>query len=312
MEQELMTLKATLTRALAQLSGPLKTELSQSLHMYGMNQLPHKQLSELAAETVDLLHSIEQLLTPAPLTVADHFLGYVDTKCLCAVVQLGIPDELQKGGKTISELSLSCNAHQDRLRQVMRVLSNKGIFSWDPTTQTYSNNATAELLTREHWTQWRNWVDLFGTEFYDIARGIPESLSSTQGADETSYINYIKPLILAQELAISHVIAVIDTREEWFYRVHPERYVPALRDQDPDTHEKVTVFESTACLEYLALRFDPEGTWTGRTVAERGVVLSWTAYQTAGLGPTAKYWLYFLRGYPSRAEPVRLHRVIAK
>lgn len=103
-------------------------------------------------------------------------------------------------------------------------------------------------------------------------------------ADETSYINYIKPLILARELAIPYVIAVIDTREEWFYRVHPERYVPALRDQDPDTHEEVTVFEGTACLEYLASRFDPEGTWTGKTAAEKGVVFSWTAYQTAGLG----------------------------
>lgn len=75
MEQELKTLKATLAGALGQLSGPLKTELSQSLHTYGKNQLPHKPLSELAAETVDLLHSIEQLLTPAPLIVADHFLG---------------------------------------------------------------------------------------------------------------------------------------------------------------------------------------------------------------------------------------------
>ncbi|RVX72056.1 hypothetical protein B0A52_04654 [Exophiala mesophila] len=181
MEQELTTLKATLADAFNQFAGPLKSELSHSLHTYEKDHLPHKQLSELAAEAVDLLHSIEQLLTPPPLIVADHFLGYVDTKCLCAVVQLGIPDELQKGGKTICELSRSCNAHEHRLKQVMRVLSNKGIFSWDATTQVYRNNATSELLTRDHWTQWRNWVDLYGTEFYDIARGIPASLCLTPG-----------------------------------------------------------------------------------------------------------------------------------
>lgn len=75
MEQELTTLKATLANTFNQFSGPLMTELSQSLHTDEKNQLPHQQLSELAAETVDLLHSIEQLLTPPPLIVADHFLG---------------------------------------------------------------------------------------------------------------------------------------------------------------------------------------------------------------------------------------------
>ncbi len=103
-------------------------------------------------------------------------------------------------------------------------------------------------------------------------------------ADQTSYINYIKPLILAQELDIPHVISVIDTQHEWFYRVHPERMVPALKDRDPETGEDITVFEGTACLQYLAEQWDTEEFWRGRTAAEKGAILSWTAYQTAGLG----------------------------
>jgi glutathione S-transferase len=91
-------------------------------------------------------------------------------------------------------------------------------------------------------------------------------------------------LILAEELQFPHVISVIDTKEEWYYKVHPERYVPALKDQDPVTKQEVFVFESTACLQYLAERFDTEGYWAGRNVWERAQVLSWTAYQTAGLG----------------------------
>lgn len=103
-------------------------------------------------------------------------------------------------------------------------------------------------------------------------------------ADQTSYINYIKPLILAEELQFPHVISVIDTKDEWYYKIHPERYVPALRDKDPETNEDITVFESTACLQYLVDRFDDDGIWCGRTLAEKAAVLSWTAYQTAGLG----------------------------
>ncbi|KAL6808072.1 glutathione S-transferase [Trichoderma camerunense] len=131
-------------------------------------------------------------------------------------------------------------------------------------------------------------------------------------ADETSYINYIKPLILAQELNIPHVISLIDTTSQWAYQIHPERMVPALKDLDSQTGEQINVFEGTACLQYLADRFDADGVWSGSTAAERAAVMTWTAYQTAGIGPTAKYWLYFMRGYPTRQDPVQLPRTIAK
>ncbi|KAI0126666.1 glutathione S-transferase [Xylariales sp. AK1849] len=131
-------------------------------------------------------------------------------------------------------------------------------------------------------------------------------------ADETSYINYIKPLILAEELKLPHCLAVIDTKTQWAYQIHPERMVPALKDQDPETGETLRVFEGTACLYYLTDRFDKGGEWTGRTAYERGNVHAWTAYQTAGIGATAKYWLYFLRGYPSRSNPIQLPRTIKK
>lgn len=131
-------------------------------------------------------------------------------------------------------------------------------------------------------------------------------------ADQTNYINYIKPLILAEELQFPHVLSVIDTRDEAYYRVHPERYVPALKDEDPETKREVIVFESTACLQYLADRFDADGAWAGRSPWEKAAVLSWTAYQTAGLGATAKYWLYFLKGYPNRQNPESLPKTVAK
>ena len=44
------------------------------------------------------------------------------------------------------------------------------------------------------------------------------------------------------------------------------------------------MFEGTACIQYLAGRFDRDGTWGGRTEWERGAVLSWMSYQTADLG----------------------------
>lgn len=131
-------------------------------------------------------------------------------------------------------------------------------------------------------------------------------------ANQTSYINYIKPLILLEELKISHVVSVVDTTEEWYSEIHPERYVPSLKDKDPQTGQTVIVFESTACLQYLADRFDSSGLWRGSTASERAAILSWTSYETAGLGATAKYWLYFLKGYPTRQNPEPLPKTVAK
>ncbi|KAI1394565.1 glutathione S-transferase [Hypoxylon fuscum] len=131
-------------------------------------------------------------------------------------------------------------------------------------------------------------------------------------ADHTNYINYMKPLILAEELHLDYIISIIDTKAQWYYQVHPERYVPALKDSCPESKKEFHVFESTACLQYLSDRYDPTGLWTGKNAAEKAAVLSWTAYQTAGLGATAKYWLYFLKGYPNRQNPESLPKTVEK
>ncbi|KAL2842716.1 pyridoxal phosphate-dependent transferase [Aspergillus pseudoustus] len=430
MDATLSILSAALKVASAQLQGPLNAERLAALHNHSEGKLPDVALGELAGKTIDLLHQIEQLLEPSSLVLADHFLGYLNSKCLCAAVEFHIPDLLANGPRTLAELAQLSGAREDRLRQVLRVLHNNGIFTCSADKETYRNNPTSEMLKTDHWTQWHNWVDLYGNEFYDMARGIPASLRQgtvrtpaqinfdtdenmfdyftrqgwlprlhrtlgggataqapgiladypweefgdktfldigggegalialilrqhpgMQGAlldtpeviehaqslfksgngrlsryadltmmvsadgqerteaqwrslagrtrweirqvrklrgawpsDQTSYINYIKPLIFARELKIPHLLSVIDTKEEWFYRIHPERMVPSLKDQDPENKQEVIVFESTACLQYLADRFDVEGSWTGRNATETGAVLSWTAYQTAALG----------------------------
>lgn len=102
-------------------------------------------------------------------------IGYVDSKCLCAAVELNIADLLNGEPQTLAKLAESSNARADRLRQIMRILHNNGIFSYDVASDTYSNNSTSVMLLRDHWTQWHNWVDLYGNEFYNMARGIPAS-----------------------------------------------------------------------------------------------------------------------------------------
>lgn len=89
----------------------------------------------------------------------------------------------------MSQLAQLSGARADRLGQVLRLLRNNGIFQYHTENATYSNNPTSSMLRSDHWTQWHNWVDLYGNEFYDMARGIPASLK--QGTTRTpAQINF--------------------------------------------------------------------------------------------------------------------------
>lgn len=91
-------------------------------------------------------------------------------------MELGIADILAKGPRSLTDLAAESKAQPIRLGQVLRPLYNNGIFNFDEETGLYSNNHTSTLLQSGHWTQWHNWVELYGNEFYDIARGIPASV----------------------------------------------------------------------------------------------------------------------------------------
>ena len=172
----LQSLEVSLRSAL----GALETEavanaLNTALH--NDTALPHKALGQCAARITDLMGNIGKHLEPADTVLADHFLGgYMATKCLVAAVELGIPDLLAAGPLPLDQLAEAANANPDRLRQVLQTLAANNIFNWDPQTDTVANNRVSTRLQKDHWMRWCFWVDLYGNEMYDAARGIPEAV----------------------------------------------------------------------------------------------------------------------------------------
>lgn len=100
-----------------------------------------------------------------------------------------MPDALKAGPATLDELATTTNSHSDRLGQVLRILCHHGIFTCDEDTGKYSNSAASALLCSDHWTQWHNWVTLYGNQFYDISRGIPGAIkkNATRTAAQINY-----------------------------------------------------------------------------------------------------------------------------
>lgn len=221
-ESTLESLRGTLATLVRTLKEPaIQAELAATLH--DPNTLPDKELGSLAGDVVDLLDEAKQMLQPDQLVLADHFMGwsishedggascekkinldtwsadtlffppgyYLSSKSLVAAVELKVPDILSAHGKamTVAELAEAAAAREDRLRPVLRLLHNNGIFAYDAARDAYANNSRSELLRRDHWTQWHTWVELYATEFYDMARGIPASLRA-DAARTAAQINY--------------------------------------------------------------------------------------------------------------------------
>lgn len=106
-----------------------------------------------------------------------------------AAIERGVADILALGPATLKQLSQASKTRPDRLRQILRALYNNGIFEYDEVTGLYRNNDVSTMLCTDHPTQWRNWVVLYGNQFYDIARGIPQC--TMQGEDRSAaQINY--------------------------------------------------------------------------------------------------------------------------
>lgn len=104
--------------------------------------------------------------------------------------------------------------------------------------------------------------------------------------------------MMIEALSIPHSIHIIEStsKETWFHAVNPFKMVPAMEDCDVYTladgsKTRLNVFDSSACLTYLADKYDTEGLYRGRDLYERTVVMNWLMSYTAGLGATGKWWL---------------------
>jgi glutathione S-transferase len=122
-------------------------------------------------------------------------------------------------------------------------------------------------------------------------------------ATKTSGPNVAKILILMDLLHIPYDYKVITSPSEsdWFGDINPYKMVPAVTTTTTTSAEEesvilkdgsqegkkgglLNVFESSACLAFLADKYDSEGLYKGKSLSERARVSSWLMAYTAGLG----------------------------
>src|SRR5271166_5439369 len=128
----------------------------------------------------------------------------------------------------------------------------------------------------------------------------------------TSGPNGRKVAIMLEELGlpyrlIQHNIGKGDLLTEEFRKLNPNGRVPVLVDDEPigGGTDPITVWESAACLQYLA---EKTGRFLPIDAKRRYATLRWLAWQIASLGPSHGQAAHFTRYAPEPIDPYARQR----
>jgi GST-like protein len=127
----------------------------------------------------------------------------------------------------------------------------------------------------------------------------------------TSGPNGRKVAILLEELALPYRMMAYDIGggdllTEDFRRLNPNGRVPVLEDDEPiGGGEPLVVWESAACLQYLA---EKTGRFLPAEPRKRYAALQWLAWQIASLGPAHGQAAHFTRYAPEPIDPYARQR----
>jgi len=106
--------------------------------------------------------------------------GYILTRCVTAIAELGVPDLLADGPQSIDRLAKEAGANRDFLNRVMRLLVAEGIID-EPSPGTFAQTSVSALLRRNHPETMRELAVMFTSQSHwkTIAQ-LPDAIRSGQ------------------------------------------------------------------------------------------------------------------------------------
>src|SRR5438552_40107 len=112
---------------------------------------------------------------PPEALLWDFLRGAMATKALAAVVNVGVPEALAGGPRSVDDLAREVSAHRGTLHRILRALASDGVFVEEP-PGVFGHTETSLLLCSDGWSEFAH---LFGGVFY---RAIDDLDSTTAGA----------------------------------------------------------------------------------------------------------------------------------
>jgi SAM-dependent methyltransferase len=128
------------------------------------------------------MHEISQReLTPSERLMQVCF-GYILTRSVTAIAELGVPDMLANGPQSIDRLAEEAGANREFLNRVMRTLVSGGIID-EPSAGTYAQTPVSDLLRRDHPESMRDLAIIFTSKsHWDPLGRLSDAIRSGQSA----------------------------------------------------------------------------------------------------------------------------------
>ncbi|KAI1860848.1 uncharacterized protein JN550_011163 [Neoarthrinium moseri] len=129
-------------------------------------------------------------------------------------------------------------------------------------------------------------------------------------------VNPYKLTILCEEIGIRYHYIIVDhsngeQKSPWFTKINPNGRLPAIVHVKDDG-SSVSLWESAACLMYIASEFDQEHHVSYPTGSEEyWQMIAWLSWQISGQGPMMGQACHFLR-YATESVPYGLKRYTAE
>ena len=126
--------------------------------------VPPPRMARAATHARNGVERLHRKMAPPFQLVVERVFGLVDTAALYTAVELELPDLLNHGPRTASELAAVAHADADAVHRVLRYLVSRGIFGAAGEDR-FRNNAASDVLRRDHPYSWRAWVEFFGSDW---------------------------------------------------------------------------------------------------------------------------------------------------
>ena len=141
-------------------------------------QYPPAKILKAVEKLRYFLIRISRKLAPANVNIMEMVQGFYVSRAIGLAVKLNISDYLHNGSKSISELALLTNCHEESLYRMMRMLASQGIYIEKKSRVFANNNLSRTMLDKDdtmhymisHQVNGFNW-SMYGELEYVIRTG---------------------------------------------------------------------------------------------------------------------------------------------
>jgi hypothetical protein len=143
---------------------------------------------------------VHRATAPPAVRVLEGLFGLFDNRVLGLLVELDIPDRLDRPS-TVDELAAATGTEPEALDRVLRYAVGRGFLDRDRRGR-YKTNGVLDVLRRDHVNSWRPWVEFAGSDwFWDSWRHLDAALrpGGTSGTEAATghpffeYVNTVRP-----------------------------------------------------------------------------------------------------------------------